>query len=116
MVVKGYAAALSGVEGIVVSVEACAMPFQSEIAMTSVIGLPDHSIKESLYRCESAIMQTSYKPLRQKQIINLSPADLRKEGSGYDLPIAIVMLAMSLSDTGNKTEGFYLGWRIGIGW
>jgi len=95
MVVKGYAAALSGVEGVVVSVEACAMPFQSEIAMTSVIGLPDHSVKESLYRCESAIMQTSFKPLRQKQIINLSPADLRKEGSGYDLPIAIVMLAMS---------------------
>lgn len=95
MVVKGYAAALSGVEGIVVSVEACAMPFQSEISMTSVIGLPDHSIRESLYRCESAILQAQFKPLRQKQIISLSPADLRKEGSGYDLPIALVMLAMS---------------------
>lgn len=108
MVVKGYAAALSGVEGIVVSVEACAMPFQSEIAMTSVIGLPDHSIKESLYRCESAIMQTSYKPLRQKQIINLSPADLRKEGSGYDLPIAIVMLAMSFQIPETKLKDFIL--------
>ena len=95
MVVKGYAAALSGVEGVVVSVEACAMPFQSEISMTSVIGLPDHSIRESLYRCESAILQAQFKPLRQKQIISLSPADLRKEGSGYDLPIALVMLAMS---------------------
>jgi magnesium chelatase family protein len=95
MVVKGYAAALAGVEGIVVSVEACAMPFQSEISMISVIGLPDHSIKESLYRCESAILQSKFNPLRQKQIISLSPADLKKEGSGYDLPIAIVMLAMS---------------------
>ena len=108
MVVKGYAAALAGVEGIVVSVEACAMPFQSDISMISVIGLPDHSIKESLYRCESAILQSKFNPLRQKQIISLSPADLRKEGSGYDLPIAIVMLAMSFQIPETKLANYII--------
>jgi predicted ATPase with chaperone activity len=72
MVVKGYAAALSGVEGVVVSVEACAMPFQSEIAMTSVIGLPDHSVKESLYRCESAIMQTCLRQIYAKKVRDMT--------------------------------------------
>lgn len=95
MVVKGNAAALAGVEGIVVTVEASSMPYQSEIGMTCIIGLPDHSIKESMFRCESAIKHSGYEALRQKQIISLSPAGLRKEGSGYDLPIAIAMLAMS---------------------
>lgn len=95
MVVKGYAAALAGVEGIVVSVEACAMPFQSDMSMATIIGLPDHAVKESLYRCNSAIIQSDFQTLRQKQIISLSPADLKKEGSGYDLSIALVMLAMS---------------------
>lgn len=108
MVVTGYAAALAGVEGIVVSVEACAMPFQSDISMISVIGLPDHSIKESLYRCESAILQSKFNPLRQKQIISLSPADLRKEGSGYDLPIAIVMLAMSFQIAETKLANYII--------
>ncbi len=95
MVVKGYAAALSGVEGIVVTVEASSVPFQSEMSMTSIIGLPDHSIKESLFRCVSAIEHSGYESIRQKQIISLSPANLRKEGSGYDVSIAIAMLAMS---------------------
>ena len=95
MVVKGYAAALSGVEGIVVTVEASSVPFQSEMSMTSIIGLPDHSIKESLFRCVSAIEHSGYETIRQKQIISLSPANLRKEGSGYDVSIAIAMLAMS---------------------
>lgn len=95
MVVKGYAAALAGVEGIVVSVEACAMPFQSEMSMATIIGLPDHAVKESLFRCSSAIIQSNFQTLRQKQIISLSPADIKKEGSGYDLSIALIMLAMS---------------------
>ncbi len=108
MVVKGYAAALAGVEGIVVTVEACAIPFQSDTSMITVIGLPDHSVKESLYRCESAILQSQYNPLRQKQIISLSPADLRKEGSGYDLSIAIVMLAMSFQISENQLSNYII--------
>lgn len=108
MVVKVYAAALSGVEGIVVTVEASAVPYQTEIGMTCVIGLPDHSIKESLFRCESAITHAGFEALRQKQIISLSPADLRKEGSGYDLPIAIAMLAMSFQIPENQLKDYLI--------
>ena len=95
MVVKGYTSALVGVEAIVVTVESSSMSFNGEMGVTCVIGLPDNSIKESLFRCEAAITHSGFEKVRQRQIINLSPANLRKEGSGYDLPIAIAMLAMS---------------------
>ena len=95
MVVKGYASALVGVEAIVVTVESSSMSFNGEMGVTCVIGLPDNSVKESLFRCEAAITHSGFEKVRQRQIINLSPANLRKEGSGYDLPIAIAMLAMS---------------------
>jgi magnesium chelatase family protein len=106
MVVKGYAAALVGVEGIIVTVESSSMSFNGEMGVTCVIGLPDNSIRESLFRCEAAISHSGFEKVRQRQIINLSPANLRKEGSGYDLPIAIAMLAMSFQIPTKKLEQF----------
>jgi magnesium chelatase family protein len=60
-----------------------------------IVGLPDNAIKESLRRIESAIQSAGLKMPRQKIVINLAPADIRKEGSAYDLPIAIAILAAS---------------------
>ena len=106
MVVKGYASALVGVEAIVVTVESSSMSFNGEMGVTCVIGLPDNSVKESMFRCEAAISHSGFEKVRQRQIINLSPANLRKEGSGYDLPIAIAMLAMSFQIPVGKLEQF----------
>jgi len=58
-------------------------------------GLPDTAIKESAHRIESALKSTGYFVPRNKVIINLAPADIRKEGSAYDLPIALCMLKAS---------------------
>lgn len=106
MVVKGYASALVGVEAIVVTVESSSMSFNGEMGVTCVIGLPDNSVKESLFRCEAAITHSGFEKVRQRQIINLSPANLRKEGAGYDLPIAIAMLAMSFQIPTHRMEKY----------
>ncbi len=108
MVVKGYASALVGVEAIVVTVESSSMSFNGEMGVTCVIGLPDNSVKESLFRCEAAISHSGFEKVRQRQIINLSPANLRKEGSGYDLPIAIAMLAMSFQIPAKRLQEYMI--------
>lgn len=54
-------------------------------------GLPDSAVKESEHRVESALKKFGYFMPRQKTVVNLAPADIRKEGSAYDLPIALCM-------------------------
>jgi magnesium chelatase family protein len=58
-----------------------------------VVGLPDNAVKESQHRVESAIKNNHYRFPRIKVVVNLSPADIRKTGSAFDLPIAIGILA-----------------------
>jgi hypothetical protein len=58
-----------------------------------MVGLPDNAVKESLHRVESAIHSAGFRMPRQKIVVNLAPADLRKEGSAYDVAIAIGILA-----------------------
>jgi magnesium chelatase family protein len=60
-----------------------------------MVGLPDSAVKESEQRIESAIKTLGYYMPRQKVVINLAPADIRKEGSAYDLPIALAILKAS---------------------
>jgi magnesium chelatase family protein len=60
-----------------------------------MVGLPDSAVKESAHRVESAIKYYGYKMPRQKVVVNLAPADIKKEGSSYDLPIALCMLKAS---------------------
>ena len=60
-----------------------------------MVGLPDNTVRESRKRVESAIKYNGYKMPRTKTIINLAPADIRKEGSSYDLPIALGVLSAS---------------------
>jgi len=60
-----------------------------------IVGLPDLAVKESVHRIESALRYCGYRSPRRKVVVNMSPADIRKEGSSYDLPIAIGILAVS---------------------
>jgi magnesium chelatase family protein len=60
-----------------------------------IVGLPDNAVKESLQRIESAIMAIGLRMPRQKIVVNLAPADIRKEGSSYDVSIAVGILAAS---------------------
>ncbi len=112
MVVKGYASALHGVNATTITVEANATT-TPEFA-TFIIGLPDISVKESLFRCDAAIRNSGFDAIRQKVVINLAPADIRKEGSAYDLPIAIAMLAASFQISQDRMSEYIVMGELGL--
>ena len=71
-------------------------------------GLPDNALKESQLRIESALKNWEYFMPRKRTVVNLAPADIRKEGSAYDLPIALCILEASEQITTNKLEKFMI--------
>jgi magnesium chelatase family protein len=96
MLIKTFASAVQGVgaKTITVEVNTGGQP----VAGTNyynMVGLPDNAVKEGFQRIEAAIINAGLKMPRVKTIVNLAPADLRKEGSAYDLPIALGILASS---------------------
>ncbi len=94
MYVKTFASAVQGVDArtITVEVNAGALAPMGGNAY-HLVGLPDNAIKEGYHRIEAALKNTGYKIPRLKITINLAPADIRKEGSAYDLPIAMGLMA-----------------------
>jgi magnesium chelatase family protein len=92
MVRTVYSAATQGVDGYIVVVETNLEGFMPGYA---TVGLPDNAVKESKERIYAAIRNSGYIFPQKRITINLAPADIRKEGSGYDLPIALGILAAS---------------------
>ena len=91
MLVKTYGGALRGIDAIQVTIEVSV----TRGTMFTIVGLPDTAIKESGERVRSAITETGLDFPRQSIVVNLAPADVRKEGSAFDLPIAMAILAAS---------------------
>ncbi len=91
MLVKTFGSAVYGVDAVTITVEINICQGTNYF----MVGLPDNAVKESWSRVESALRFNKYHMPRIRIIINLSPADIRKEGSAYDLPIAIGILAAS---------------------
>ena len=89
MLKKVFGSAVFGVESTTITVE---VNVDSGIGY-HLVGLPDNAIKESNYRIAAALQNNGYKIPGKKIIINMSPADLRKEGSAYDLTLAIGILS-----------------------
>ncbi|HMR44991.1 MAG TPA: magnesium chelatase domain-containing protein, partial [Saprospiraceae bacterium] len=94
MLVKTYSSAVHGVDAqkITVEVSSGGQPVASK-NFYQLVGLPDNAVREGFQRIESAIKQVGYKMPRALTVVNLAPADIRKEGSAYDLPIALGILA-----------------------
>lgn len=94
MLVKTFASAVIGVDAQTITIEVNAGgPATAGNQFYSLVGLPDSAIKEGFQRIETAIFSAGYSMKRRKTIVNLAPANIRKEGSAYDLPIAIGVLA-----------------------
>jgi magnesium chelatase family protein len=91
MLAKSYGAAVYGVNAYTITIEVSV----GQGLKLFMVGLPDSAVKESEQRVESAIKHYGYRMPRQKVVVNLAPADIRKEGSAYDLPIAISILVAS---------------------
>ena len=88
MLVKTFGSAVYGVEAIAITIEVNVSNGQGYY----IVGLPDNAIKESLQRVESAIKTNKYEMPRTKLVVNMAPADIKKTGSAFDLPIALGVL------------------------
>jgi len=91
VLVKTFGSAVYGIEAITITIEVNILPGTKFF----IVGLADTAIKESYFRIESALKSSSYKMPRQQVVVNMAPADIRKEGSSYDLTIATAILAAS---------------------
>ncbi len=90
MLVKVFGSAVYGVEAITITME---VDLAQGTTGYFIVGLPDNAVKESIERILSAIKNTGFERPRTKVVVNMAPADIKKAGSAYDLPIAIGMLA-----------------------
>ena len=92
MLVKTFGSAVYGVDAITITIE---VNVSGGDLKYYIVGLPDNAVKESLQRIESAIKTNNYKMPRTKIVVNMAPADIKKSGSAFDLPIAIGVLGAS---------------------
>ncbi|MDX2049327.1 MAG: YifB family Mg chelatase-like AAA ATPase, partial [Chitinophagaceae bacterium] len=92
MLVKTFGSAVYGVEAISITVE---VSWTATGKYYYIVGLPDNAVKESMERVESAVKANGYHMPRTKIVVNLAPADIKKTGSAFDLPIAMGVIGAS---------------------
>ncbi|MDR1673750.1 MAG: YifB family Mg chelatase-like AAA ATPase [Bacteroidales bacterium] len=100
MLVKVFGSAVYGIKATTITIEVSV----SQGINFLLVGLPDSAVKESQQRIESALQMQGFKMPGRKVVINMAPADIRKEGSAYDLPLAIGILAASEQISGDRLE------------
>lgn len=106
MLSKVFSAAIQGIEAYPVTIETLA----ERGATFTIVGMADTAVKESYQRIMSAITQSGIKFSRRRVVINLAPADVKKEGAAFDLPMAIGVLAASeIIPTNNLTDCMIMG-------
>lgn len=91
MLIKTFGSAVYGINATTITVET----FVGQGSKFFLVGLPDNAVKESLHRIETALKNTGFKMPGKKVVVNMAPADIRKEGASYDLTIAMGVLAAS---------------------
>jgi magnesium chelatase family protein len=104
MLVKTFGSAVFGIDATTIT---CEVDVTTGIKFM-LVGLPDSAVKESQQRMESALRLNGYKWPKHKIIINMAPADIRKEGSAYDLPLAAGVLAASQQINADLLEKYVL--------
>jgi magnesium chelatase family protein len=106
MLVRTFGSAVYGVNAINVTIEVNVA--EGNGIGYFLVGLPDNAVKESQHRIETALKNNHYRIPRQKIVVNMAPADIRKEGSAYDLPIAIGYLAASGQLNGDDIDKYII--------
>jgi len=104
MLVKTYGSALNGIDAITVTIEVNS----DRGVQFFLVGLPDSAVKESQQRIESALNNNGLKYPKRKITINMAPADIRKEGSSYDLPLAVAILAATEQVNADKLDKYVI--------
>lgn len=104
MLIKVFGAAVQGIDATLITIEVNI----SRGCMFYMVGLPDSAVKESHQRIISALQVNGYRMPTSNIVINMAPADIRKEGSAYDLPLAIGMLAAAETIKPDKLESYLM--------
>ena len=110
MLVKVLAAAIQGINATLVTIEVNAL----RGIKFFLVGLPDNAVKESQQRISSALTHNGLRFPSKKIIVNMAPADIKKEGSAYDLPIAIGILAADEAVKTDKLERYLIMGELGL--
>ncbi|MEG1635771.1 MAG: magnesium chelatase domain-containing protein, partial [Rikenellaceae bacterium] len=104
MLIKTFGCALHGIEAIKITIE---VNISFGVQMF-IVGLPDNAVKESQQRIFSAFENNKFQIPGKKIVVNMAPAFIRKEGSYFDLPIAIAILAASEQIDGSRTASYVM--------
>ncbi len=110
MLVKTYCAAVNGLD---VNTVTCEVSMSRGVQF-HLTGLADAAVRESFDRIKAALVNNGYKMPTMDITVNLSPADIKKEGSGYDLPVAIGLLAANGKVTDERLEKYMLVGELGL--
>ena len=104
MLVKTYGSSVNGIHATTITIEVDIAPGIKFF----LVGLPDNAVKESEQRIRAALKNNGYRVPGKKITINMAPADIRKEGSSYDLPLAIGILAASQQIKSEKVSDYLI--------
>ncbi|MEG0012125.1 MAG: YifB family Mg chelatase-like AAA ATPase, partial [Muribaculaceae bacterium] len=104
MLVKTFGAAVHGIDAIIVTIEVSVTKGIS----FCIVGLPDTAVKESHERVKSALKENNYDFPRRQVVVNMAPADIKKEGAAYDLPLAIGVLAADEKISANNISQYLI--------
>ena len=110
MLVKTYGAALQGIDATIVTIEVNS----SRGIKFFLVGLPDSAVKESHERIISALQVNGYKFPTTQIVVNMAPANIRKEGSAYDLPLAIGIMASAKMVSEEKLSQYVIMGELGL--
>ena len=110
MLVKTFSAAVFGIEAVPVTIEVDV----TRGVRYMLVGLPDAAVRESQQRIESAFRSVGLRWPGRQVIINMAPADIRKEGSSYDLPLAVGIISAAEMVSGKRIEGMLLTGELSL--
>src|SRR5262245_12320893 len=111
MLAKLNAFALVGIDAVPVEAEVDVAPGLPKIIL---VGLPEAAVRESIHRIERAMYNLGYTRPSGRCVINLAPADLRKDAGGYDLPIAVAMLVATGQLLAEQVKDFALAGELAL--
>ncbi|NSW94870.1 MAG: ATP-binding protein, partial [Bacteroidales bacterium] len=104
MLIRTFSSAVAGIDAVTVTIEVNV----SQGIRFFLVGLPDSAVKESQQRIESALRSLGYHWPGRQVVINMAPADIRKEGSSYDMPLAVGILAADGKIAAGELENYVM--------
>ena len=116
MLYKTLSAAVYGIDASLIEVEVDIAPVKSDHDTFTTVGLPDTTVRESRERIRAALKNSGYDIPLTTTTINLAPADIRKEGSGFDLPMALGILGAYGGLNNQPSEDTLVCRRVVAGW